>query len=247
MQRRILSLVLALVLALGIGFPAVAGNFSYTSGPAKMRIDVITPEGTPAKALVLVLHTSGGHKQADDDYARKLVAQGYATAVPHFLAAYGIEPKQRRRTWTQFRGTLLTGFRRIADEVASRTGIPRPRVYAVGFSNGGYWAAYLAGKGIVAKGISYYGAVTEAGTDRVLDNISAALAVPGGAVLFLHGTEDETVGVGAIRRLQRKIGAARATFVYYEGAGHGFERDSSTANDKAAADAWRRTLEFFGR
>lgn len=245
MPRCILSLLLAL--GLGLAAPAAAGDFSYTSGPAEMRVDVVTPDGTAGKGLVLVLHTSGGFQDADRDYARKLVAQGYVAAMPHFLAAYGITPKQRRRTWTQFREQLLTDFRRIADEVATRTGIARSRVYAVGFSNGGYWAAYLAGKGIVAKGISYYGAVTEAGSDRDLDNISAALAGQGGAVLFLHGTEDGTVGVGAIRRLQRKIGNARATFVYYEGAGHGFERDSGTANDKAAADAWRRTLEFIGR
>jgi dienelactone hydrolase len=173
--------------------------------------------------------------------------QGYAVAVPHFLAAYGISPKQRRRTWSAFREKLFADFSRIAAEVSGKLAIDRGRVFAVGFSNGGYWAAYLAGKGVVRKGVAYYAAVTEAGNNREVDNLGSAL--PGqqrGAVLFLHGTGDKTVNVGAVRRLQKRVGPA-AGFVYYEGAGHRFERESTSANDAAAADAWKRTLNFLAR
>lgn len=232
---------------LALANPAKAGESAFRSGPAGMQVDLLTPDGVAPKGLVLVLHTSGGHQSHDTDYARKLVAEGYAAAVPHFLSAYGITVKQRQRTWSQFRDTLFEDFRRIADEAAARTGTDRNRVFAVGFSNGGYWAAYLAGKGVVSRGVCYYGALTEAGFDRELNNLAGALAATTNPVLILHGSADETVNIGAARRLRQRVAAPHHSFVFYDGAEHRFEREGGEANTRAAGDAWTRTLAFFAQ
>lgn len=239
--------IVSLFLVLVCVVPAQAAEFDYRSGPKDMRVDVLTPDGMAPKALVLVLHTSGGYQTADRTFAQKLVAEGYAAALPHFLDAYGISPQQRRRTWSQFRGALFDDFKRIADETAQRLKIDRAKVFAVGFSNGGYWAAYLAGKGVVAKGVCYYGALTEAGFDRDMDNLIGALRTTTNPVLILHGTVDETVNIGAARRLKGRTEAPHRSFVFYDGAEHRFERESGSANQAAAADAWKRTLEFLAR
>jgi dienelactone hydrolase len=236
--------LIACVFALCFALPAMGAEFSYKTGPKEMRVDVYAPEGKTPRALVLVLHTSGGLQSADTDYAKKLVAQGYAAAVPHFLDAYGITPQQRRHTWTNYRDTFTGEFSRIADEVSARLKTDRARVLAVGFSNGGYWAAYLAGKGVIKAGVCYYGALTEAGNDRELEHLGGALKGRPVPVLIMHGTADDTVPVGAARRLQKQIQGNPSAVVIYEGAEHRFERESGAANEKATADAWKRTLDF---
>ena len=40
------------------------------------------------------------------------------------------------------------------------------KVFAVGFSNGGYWTAALAARGDIDATVSYYGAYSEGGTFR---------------------------------------------------------------------------------
>ena len=40
------------------------------------------------------------------------------------------------------------------------------KVFAVGFSNGGYWAAALAARGDIDAGVSYYGEYSEGGRFR---------------------------------------------------------------------------------
>ena len=40
------------------------------------------------------------------------------------------------------------------------------KVFAVGFSNGGYWAAALAARGDIDAAVSYYGAYSEGGKFR---------------------------------------------------------------------------------
>jgi carboxymethylenebutenolidase len=69
------------------------------------------------------------------------------------------------------------------------------------------------------------------------------------AVLAMYGGEDARVNAG-IPDIERTMRAAGKTFEYmiYPGAGHAFFNDTgSSYNADAAADAWQRTLDWFGR
>ena len=67
------------------------------------------------------------------------------------------------------------------------------KVAAIGFSNGGYFAMWLAGAGKVDAGVSYYGALSGAGSDKTLSRFKSTFSANSSPVLILHGTSDRTV------------------------------------------------------
>lgn len=117
---------------------------------------------------------------------------------------------------------------------------------AVGFSNGGYFALWLAATNQIQAGVSYYGAVTGGGTDPGLDRFRQTFTTHSAPVLILHGTNDLTVPfekAAALNSFLTSIGAPHE-FHLYDGADHRFERTYGDANIAAAGDAWARTLAF---
>jgi dienelactone hydrolase len=123
------------------------------------------------------------------------------------------------------------------------------RLAAIGFSNGGYFALWLAATKKVEAGISYYGAITGAGTDSSLSRFHDAFTENSSPVLILHGTDDFTVPFTQAVKLDSILTAAKSPheFQQYPGAGHRFDRDGGTGNDATALDAWQRTLEFINK
>ena len=67
---------------------------------------------------------------------------------------------------------------------------------------------------------------------------------PVGRLRLLQAAPPATAAV----RLDGILSAAQAPheFQRYPGAGHRFDRDSGAANQAAAADGWKRTLDFLG-
>jgi len=65
----------------------------------------------------------------------------------------------------------------------------------IGFSNSGYFSLWLAAAGQVQAGVSYYGALSGAGTDRTLSRFRQVFTSASAPVLILHGTNDSTVPV----------------------------------------------------
>ena len=127
---------------------------------------------------------------------------------------------------------------------------PSRKVFAVGFSNGGYWAAALAAKGDVDAGVSYYGAYSEGGTVRgraalkmgsIIGNTDSGSA----PLLIFHDIGDSTVPLIVAKNIERMYPDVAAR--YYDGVGHGFEnvaRHRGKYNEEAAQDSWNYTLEF---
>jgi carboxymethylenebutenolidase len=121
----------------------------------------------------------------------------------------------------------------------------------VGFCVGGYVAFLAACRTHVSAAVSFYGGgiVTERPKAKLAPLLSEAerIRCP---VLGLFGEEDASISladVAAVRERLSSLGKV-SEIVTYPGAGHGFfcEERPSYRKD-AAADAWKRTLYWFGR
>jgi len=215
-----------------------------------MHAVLIAPDGPGPYPGILLLHTSGGLKSADLDYAQQLAKLGYVTLVPSFLDAYGITARSRRETFLDDAQPIYADLVAALQTLQQQPKVAGRKLGAIGFSNGGYFAMWLAATGKVQAGVSYYGALSGAGTDRNLDHFHDIFTHDSSPVLILHGTDDDTVPARAAQHLDALLEAAGSPheLKLYEGAGHQFERmPGLAADDAAAADAWQRTQAFFAR
>ncbi len=119
-----------------------------------MHAVLIAPDGGGPYPAILLLHTSGGLRQADLDYGQRLSQQGYVVLVPAFLAAYGITPRGRMATFTTDADAIYADFVAALDMLERDPRVAGRKLGAIGFSNGGYFAMWLAATGKVQAGVS---------------------------------------------------------------------------------------------
>jgi carboxymethylenebutenolidase len=238
------------LIALPLAPFARAGEATLSVGVKQnMSASLYTPDGPGPYPGVLLLHTSGGLRDADTAYAKQLAGQNYVVLVPAFMAAYGITGRTRQLTFTSSAEPIYADFVAALDMLSHQPKVAGRKLGAIGFSNGGYFAMWLAATNKGAAGVAYYGAFTGAGTDRSLSRFRSAFAKTSAPVLILHGAGDETVPIAAAENLASIVKAAGSPieFQIYKGAWHEFDRVGGEANAAATADAWLRTLAFFGR
>ena len=230
--------------------PASADSMPIKVGVNKnMEAQLMTPDGPGPYPAILLLHTSGGLQSGDMEYAKRLIAEGYVVLVPSFLEAYGIRAKTRHFTFTTYAQPIYDDFVASLEILRSNNKVNSKKLGAIGFSNGAYFALWLAATGQVQAGVSYYGALTGAGTDSSLTRFQQSFRSTSSPVLIFHGTDDNTVRVGQAAELDRILTEAQAPHEFYQyvGAEHRFDRDRSTSNDAAAKDAWQRTLALLNK
>ena len=164
-----------LVALLGISLGAAeAGDFTskaVTVGVRKnMEATLFIPNGTGPFPMILEMHTSGGISEADRSYCANLAREGYICIAPAFLRAHAItNPELRRTSFTSEAKPIFDDFVEIIGELNALPEAKQGAVGAVGFSNGGFFAAMLAATGKVKAGVAYYGAFNGAGTHKDLD------------------------------------------------------------------------------
>lgn len=231
-------------------FPALAESLSLKIGvDKKMNAELLLPDGAGPFPLVLVLHTSGGLQPGDGAFAKEMVQEGYAALIPAFMDAYGIRAETRAQSFTADADAIYADLLAAIELLRQNPQIDGKRVAAAGFSNGGYFALWLAATGKIQAGVSCYGAITGAGTDRELTRYRSTFTTASAPVLILHGTDDATVPFNKAVELDGILNGVQAPheFYRYAGAGHRFERDGGGNNEAAAADAWQRTQAFLAR
>lgn len=150
---------------------------------------VYRPAGLPAAApLVVFLHPGFGNaRQAASDYHWNEVADAEKAVIAY--------PDGVGSTWNAG-GCCGSAQRRDVDDVAFVTalveqvrgniGIDRDRIYAAGFSNGGFMTERLA------CDIGLFAAVAEVAGTRVAESCAPAAATAP-SVLYVHGLQDTNV------------------------------------------------------
>lgn len=236
-----------LVAAIILATPTLAAETSVKTGATEnMNATLFTPDGPGPYPAMLLMHTSGGLQPADLDYAKRLMQEGYVVLVPQFMAAYNITGRTRVDTFTVRAQAVFNDFGAALDQLRANPKVDAKKLAAIGFSNGGYFAVWLAAAGKVQAGISYYGALSGAGSDREQLRFRGVINDKSSPMLILHGSNDGTVPIAQAALLDQLLTGAKVAheYVKYDGAEHRFERDSGKENEAAAADAWRRTLAF---
>lgn len=218
------------------------GMIEFESNGGTAQGYLATPEGGGGPGVVVIQEWWGlvPHiKDVADRFAREgFVAlapdiyRGRSTTSPDeagkLMMALDIEQAEK-----DLRGAVEYLLRHEAVEGRS--------VGTVGFCMGGVLSLYAASKNErVGACVVFYGIHPKVKPD--LERLRAP-------VLGIYAERDESVPPEAVRELESKLEALgkRAEMHIYPGTDHAFFNDTrpEVYDAEAAADAWRRTLEFF--
>lgn len=219
-------------------------EYSSPQGAGTMRGYLVSPANqTGALPGVVVIHENRGLNPHIEDIARRVAIEGFIAFAPDALTPLGGYPGDEdsaRELFGQLdRDKLVEDFVAAVEYLQEAEGCTG-RVGAVGFCFGGGMVGQLAVRvPDLAAGVAFYG-----GQPAVED-------VPKiNAPLMLHyASMDERVNAGwpAFEAALKDAGADYTAYIY-EDTNHGFNNDTTPRfDDEAAALAWQRTIEFFGR
>lgn len=192
---------------------------------------------------VLVVHENRGLNPYVKDVARRLAKAGYVAFAPdalHPLGGYpGNDDEGRSMQSSLERSKIEQDFVAAAKFLKAHA-LSSGKIGVVGFCFGGYISNYLAAAipDVMDAAVPFYG--TPAGNDIVGN-------VKGPVMVQLAELDDRVNATWEPYEEVLKSNDAPYKMHIYEGTRHGFHNDSTGRFDeKMAALAWDRTLEFFG-
>jgi dienelactone hydrolase len=118
--------------------------------------EISYPDGDGPFPVVVALHSSGGFESVRRQIT-KYTDAGYAVYAPDFFRRHGISRRNRFETWTTYRSRIESELLEIIAVIGRDSRADPQNIFAVGFSNGGYWAAFLAARKHVNAAASHYG------------------------------------------------------------------------------------------
>jgi carboxymethylenebutenolidase len=219
-----------------------------------MPIYDVQPDGE-ARAAVIVFQEAFGVNDHIEDVTRRFAAAGYRAVAPHLFHRTG-DP---RLSYTDMPPVMeqiqqLTGETLDSDVDATlaylaEAGFPAGRVGVVGFCMGGSLTLVTAVQKPVGAAVTFYGGGVREGRFGfpALGEAAPKLQAPW---LGLFGDQDKGIPVEDVEALREA--AAKASVptevVRYPDADHGFHCDARASYHEASAkDAWKRTLDWFGK
>ena len=228
------------LVALALFLSACAMDTVKIGVKQQMSALVVAPKGAGPFPGVLVLHTSMGLQAADLAFAKRLADAGYVCLVPYYLATYGIGQADRGTAFSTYHDQILADLTDGIARLRRMDTVAGQKVGAVGFSNGGYWAAALAASGRADAAVSYYGVFSQFG-NATRQRLRQAVGQSTSPMLLLHGENDSIQppeGARFVANLMKQSGRPYELHLYP--ADHNFAWYPGPIED----DAWRRTLEF---
>ena len=218
---------------------------SYSNEPLLLEITYPSFEDPGPFPAVIVLHTSGGWGSVDQVIPRFL-DEGYAVYSPDFFTSFGITRATRIDTFHKFREPIEKGLTGIVEKMKEDPKVDNDNIFAVGYSNGGFWACYLAGTGQVNAGVSQFGVwLTNFGTGNLAIHPVGYFSKTSSPTLALHARNDNVQKYKYASESWGQIkyrGAPLETYTYSDG-GHGwiFHKKWEGSTD---LDSQKRTFEF---
>jgi carboxymethylenebutenolidase len=188
--------------------------------------------GGDSQAGIVVIHEGNGISAQLLRVCQRLAAQGYIVVAPDlFFRIGGTEAADPM--------TLIKGvdFDQTAQDIQAAAQITRAagarKIGVTGFCMGGRLTYRSAVAGGFDAAVGFYGS-----------GIAGELGEPTCPTLLFFGGNDPWIPKADIDA----VAAHHAHTLVYPEAGHGFMRDGSPDFEpRAAADAWDRLLEHFGR
>jgi carboxymethylenebutenolidase len=206
----------------------------FPSGHDRVAVEVYTPPAGGPFPVVILLHGARprGEEAHCDALASDIARHGLMVLRVHYYDR-GRKGRGTRSQWQRCISDALTFASTLPGADASRNAV-------VGFSLGAFLALSQAPSDTrIGSVVAFYGGIAPGQAPE------ARRSMP--PVLLLHGTADRIVPVR--RSLQASellhAGGRQADLVIYPGVRHGFCLNSRGGADRrAAADGWRRTIEF---
>ncbi len=223
------------------------------------------PDGPGPFPAIISLHSSGGFNGSniiiENFKSQTWIKAGYAWYAPNFFEKHGITTKSRMDTFNKYRKNIEIDLTEIISLMKSDPKIDSKNIFAIGFSNGGFWATFLAGKGLVTAGSSHYG-VWKACFGRGMCKHSYPmdyLSSGSNPLLALHGAKDGTQRIKFYKKAWNKIkNTPKIEQHVYKNGGHVWDcfpdiarlkkicdKKFDGASREITDDAFKRTLAFF--
>jgi len=221
-----------------------------------MRVYEAKPPGDARGAIVVVQEAFGVNPHIED-VTRRAAAAGYHAVAPDFFHRSGpgsvCEYGKFDKVMEFFQA--LGNDDSILNDVDGALGYLRGNGFAdeqiglVGFCFGGRVSFLVALRRALGAAVGFYGGgIVNARFPQfpALAGDAASLQTPW---LGLFGDDDASIPVEDVETLRGAVADAKVDteIVRYAGAGHGFHCDKrEDFHPDAAADAWRRALDWFG-
>ena len=221
-----------------------------------MRVYEAKPAGAVRGAVVVVQEAFGVNPHIED-VTRRAASAGYHAVAPEFVHRSGpgsvVEYGKFEKVMEFFQA--LGNDDAILNDVDGALGHLRANGFAdgqigvVGFCFGGRVSFLVALRRALGASVGFYGGgIVNARFPQfpALAGDAASLQTPW---LGLFGDDDASIPVADVEQLRGAIAAAKVDtdIVRYAGAPHGFHCDKrEDFRPDSAADAWQRTLDWFG-
>ena len=210
----------------------------------------------PARAAVIVIQEAYGVNDYIERVARDLADAGYHAVAPNLFhrtdcltVPYGDMKRAIEMIQT------LTDDSELADVDAAiahlgGAGFDDRRIGIVGFCMGGRVTFLACARRAIGAGVGFYGGAIVSGWPPKLASLIGEAPTMKAPWLGLFGDQDQSIPVEHVEPLQEALKAApvETEIVRYPNAGHGFHSEPRPQSyvPEAAADAWQRTLDWFG-
>lgn len=236
---RLLALV---VLVTVTAFAVDSKSVSYKSGDETVQGMLYTPSGTGPFPALVVIHEYWGLNDWVKDQASKLADQGYlALAVDLYRGKIATTPDMGHEL---MRGLPEDRAKRdlhaAVEFLKSQPNVKKNRIGSIGWCMGGGYSLDVALQepDLAAAAINYGRLATD---PEALKKINAA-------ILGIFGGQDRGITPDDVHKFEQALKqlGKKVEIKIYPDAGHAFE-NSNDARYRAedAADAWKRTLDFF--
>lgn len=217
------------------------------------------PDGGDGAAVgaVVVIQEAFGVNPHIEDVTRRFADAGYHAAAPHLFHRTG-SPSFGYEDFSlvmEHMGALtddgmLSDVRTALDHLAG-AGWPAAKTGVVGFCMGGRTSFLVAGNVSIGAGVGFYGGGIVTGRNERMGSLLDLVPTLKAPWLGLFGDEDQSIPVEDVERLRKELAEhapVDTEVVRYPGAEHGFHCDARPSySPAAAADAWRRTLDWLHR